>query len=57
MAENIEIELWFYLNSLQKLLPLVVISLNLVEIKFVMCMLEINILYRTIEIFFQVSLR
>nr|ACS15272.1 NADH dehydrogenase subunit 2 [Phytoseiulus persimilis] len=57
MSENLEWFMWFMLNTLQKMIPLWVISMNMIQIKYLMFMLWINSIFSMIEIWNQISIR
>nr|QXT43915.1 NADH dehydrogenase subunit 2 [Neoseiulus womersleyi] len=57
ITENMSWVMWFLLNTFQKLIPLWVLSFNLFKMDMVMCLLIINMIYISIEMWNQVSLR
>lgn len=57
ISENLEWFIWFILNTLQKIIPLWVISINIIQIKYLIFILWINRIFRIIEIWNQISIR
>uniref|UniRef100_A0AAU6QDU6 NADH-ubiquinone oxidoreductase chain 2 n=1 Tax=Typhlodromus pineus TaxID=3061201 RepID=A0AAU6QDU6_9ACAR len=57
MSENLNWNFWFLLNFFQKLIPLMIISMNFINNNLIIMLIFMNFFYCIFEIFFQTSIR